>query len=248
MQTEVLDREAHLNSGSVFLVAVEALETLALHPPHQQIIRQRFSVPGKDVEIGLISNEVASWPFAAWGVQRTFEIANSLHYASIRSNMAWHGQQVGVIELIRQAAPRTENSKGAAENVTLMVDDSVPSSRKISTGLQASHNLELVPRLTGSAMPMFDIMLTILKVMVRSIEEGRDKRRDKYFPGIEWPTIVLRPETPFERLTWGHIAKMMRVLGRWMVWRNSPQAVDFLIKRDGEILARGMIRPSPAHK
>ncbi|KAL8884374.1 MAG: hypothetical protein Q9192_006864 [Flavoplaca navasiana] len=244
MHTEVLDREARLNSGSTFLVAVEALETLLLHLPRQQIIRQRFSIPGKDVEIGLISNEVASWPFAAWGVQRTFEIADSLQYASIRSDMAWHGQQVGVIELIRQAAPPTENSKVAAENVTLMVDDPVPSSGKLSAGLQASHNLELVPRLTGSAMPMFDIMLTISKVMVRCIEEGRDKTRDKFFPGIVWPTIVLRPETLFRRLTWGHVSKMMRVLGRWMVWRSSPQAVDFLIKRDGEVLARGMIRPS----
>ncbi|KAL8887656.1 MAG: hypothetical protein Q9192_006290 [Flavoplaca navasiana] len=248
MHTEVLDHQARLNSASAFLVAVEALEALLLRLPHQQIIRQRFSIPGKDVEIGLISNEVASWPFAAWGVQRTFEVANSLHYAAIRSHMAWHGQQVGVIELIRQPAPPTENAKLAAENVTLMVDDPVPLSGKISAGLQASHNLELVPRLTGSAMPMFDIMLTILKVMVRSIEEGRDKSRDKFFPGIVWPSIVLRPEAPFGRLTWGHVSKMMRVLGRWMVWRNSPQAVDFLIKRDGDILARGTIRPSPATK
>ena len=247
MHTEVLDQEAHLNSGNVFLVAVEALETL-LSVSHQHIIRQRFAILGKDVEIGLVSNEVASWPYAAWGVQRTFEIANGLRYASIRSDMAWHGQQVGQIELIRQAAPPTESSMVAAENVTLKVDDLVPPSWKVSGGLEASHDLELVPRLTGSAMPMFDIMLTILKVMVKCIEEGRDKRLDKFFPGIVWPTIVLRPEIPFERLTWGHISKMMRVLARWLVWRNSPQAVDFLIKRDGETLARGMIRPGPGTK
>lgn len=240
MHTAVLDPRAQLNSVYVFRVSVVTLEDLCLHLRHLPQIRHRFSTPGSDVVIGLASDEEPPFRFAAWGVQRTFEAAHQNNYATIQSTMEWRGRAVGMIALSRRPNSLTRNSEEAVGNITLKADDSAPSSAIVPAGLEERHEIELVPSYMGIALPMYDVMLTILKVMVMSVEKGPETFCDQ----IVMPKFSLRPESAVGRqvLTWKQVAKMMRILAMWMVAQERYQEVGFLIKRDGIIIAIGSLR------
>ncbi|KAL8854467.1 MAG: hypothetical protein Q9221_000738 [Calogaya cf. arnoldii] len=151
--------------------------------------------------------------------------------------MRWHGQPVGQIDLGRVPAVNIEAIK---ETMTLEVDDPSPPPVVGPAGLGVRHELELIPGFTGIDMPIYDVMLTILKVMVRAVEEGPEAFCDN----IVMPHFVLRSELVEGQrvLKWGQVSKMMRVLARWMVWRDRYGEVSFLIKRDGDLIAIGTIK------
>ncbi|KAI4219014.1 MAG: hypothetical protein L6R36_008621 [Xanthoria steineri] len=241
LHTEVLDPRALLDSGVVSIIAVLTLEELCFNLRQSRRIEGEIRIPGGDTALSLVSDEQPPYRFAAWAVQRIFEEAHRLHYASITSSMEWHGSPVGQILLQRDASSLTKSPEVAGGNSTLKADDSVPSSVIVPAGLGARHELRLLPGYTGIDMPMFDVMLTILKVMVMGVENGPEA----ICQDIVMPHFILRPERGAMGqpvLRWGQVIKMMRVLARWLVAQNRYGEVSFMIKRDGALVAIGTIR------
>ncbi|KAI4100015.1 MAG: hypothetical protein LQ339_005682 [Xanthoria mediterranea] len=241
LHTEVLDPRALLNSGVVSIVAVLTLEELCFNLRQSRRIEGEIRIPGGDIALSLVSDEQPPYRFAAWAVQRIFEEAHRFHYASITSSMEWRGSPVGRIQLQRDASSLTESPEVAGGNSTLKADDSVPSSVIVPAELGARHELQLLPGYTGIDMPMFDVMLTILKVMVMGVENGPEA----ICQDIVMPHFILRPERGAMGqpvLRWGQVTKMMRVLARWLVAQNRYGEVTFMIKRDGALAAIGTIR------
>lgn len=238
----MLDRAEPFDGGTLALVAVNALETLCFQLRIAGRIDGFWSdIAGSDIEMGLVSVEQPPYRFAAWAVQRTFEAAHRLDYASLKSFIIWQGRTVGHILFAHKprdaliGVPET-----AGENQTLTIDDLSPPRAISPAGLQALHRLQLVPSYTGVEMPLYDVMLTILTVMVLSVEEGPDT----LCQNIVLPHFILRSERIMGQavLTWGNVFKMMRILARWVVGQDRYQELSFLIKRDGNPIAIGGIQ------
>ncbi|KAL8989828.1 MAG: hypothetical protein Q9177_001372 [Variospora cf. flavescens] len=238
MDTKVIYPATQFDGGAVALVAANTLESLCFQLRRAGRIDGTFGdVSGSDIEMSLVSVEQPPSRFAAWAVQRTFEAAHTRDYVSIRSFMVWHGSIVGHIEFNRHEANAVAGkSEIAGENRTLEVDNSTAIN---PAEFQDRHQLQLFPGYTGVLMPLYDVMLAILKVMVMSVEEGPDTWCDD----IVLPHFTLRSERVMGRpvLTWGDVLKMMRLLARWIVAQNSYQEVAFLIQKDGNRMAMGSI-------
>ncbi|KAL8650579.1 MAG: hypothetical protein Q9226_005084, partial [Calogaya cf. arnoldii] len=235
MNTHVIDQATQFSGGDVALVAANTLESLMFQLRHVGRIDGTFSdVPGSNIQMSLVSVEEPPSRFAAWAVQRTFEAAHRRLYVSIRSFMIWHGKTVGHIEFNRrEQAALTGKPKIAGGNLTLEDDDSTTIN---PAKLQDGHQLQLQPGYTGVPMPLYDVMLTILTVMVLSIEEGPDAPCDN----IMLPHFKLR-SVGQPLLTYGEVLVMMRRLARWIVGQDRYQEVAFLINRDGERIAMGSV-------
>ncbi|KAL8878922.1 MAG: hypothetical protein Q9192_008343, partial [Flavoplaca navasiana] len=242
LNTEVLTRREPFNGGTLALVAVNALETLCFDLRIPGRIDGFWSdIAGSDIEMGLVSVEQPPYRFAAWAVQRTFEAAHRLDYVSLKSFIIWQGRTVGHILFAHKPPDASMRvSETAGDNQTLTIDDPSPPRAVNPAGLQAQHRLQLVPSYTGAVMPLYDVMLTILTVLVVSIEKGPDTPCEN----IVLPRFILRSERIMGRtvLTWGNVFKMMRILVRWLVGQDRYGELSFLIKRDGNPIAIGGIQ------
>ncbi|KAL8852792.1 MAG: hypothetical protein Q9221_002301 [Calogaya cf. arnoldii] len=240
MNTHVIDQATQFPGGDVALVASNTLENLCFQLRHQGRIDGTFGdVPGSEIQMSLVSVEQPPYRFAAWAVQRTFQAAYRRGYVSIRSWMIWHGETVGHIEFNRREL--TVNTGGNGTTVekkigNLTLEDVNDSAAIDPAALQDRHQFQLLPGYTGVPMPLYDVMLTILTVMVLSIEEGPDTSCDS----IILPHFKLR-SVGHPVLTYGQVLRMMKNLARWLVAQDRYQELAFVINRDGNRIAIGSI-------
>ncbi|KAL8669299.1 MAG: hypothetical protein Q9168_006101 [Polycauliona sp. 1 TL-2023] len=235
MDTRVITPGVQFDSRAVALVAANTLESLMFRLRRAGRIDGTWGdVPGSEIEMSLVSVEQPPSRFAAWAVQRTFEAASRRQYASMISFMKWHGATVGHIEFRK----RGENaligrSETAAGNLTLETDDST------AVAHQEHHELRLLSGYTGVAMPLYDVLHSILTVMVLSVEQGPDTLCDN----IALPPFVLRAEKVNGQrvLTWGYVNKTMRILIGWIFGQERYGELGFLIKRDDKLIGLGQI-------
>lgn len=148
----------------------------------------------------------------------------------------------------RESTPR--NVRGVhAENATLTeIDDDASTSFKsavTSTRLQAHHEVKLKPIYNGVPMTAGQALGTILELMVVGDEDPDGLCHSIIMPGF---TLTLRRDsgTGNPLLNFRQLVKMLRVLTRWIVAKNRFEELDFLIERDGNIIATGRLKqPQP---
>ena len=78
-------------------------------------------------------------------------------------------RKVGKIELVHRKHPTGRVAEVQAPNATLTAEedlfDEMPIAN-VSSGLQARHELELVPTYSGVSMTTYQLLSTILEIMV----------------------------------------------------------------------------------
>lgn len=149
---------------------------------------------------------------------------------------------VGYIELSHAGKP----ADGMVElfvkdDVALKVDDRHTHSANSGLSAKAVHDFEVVPTLRGRAIPMFDVLITIIDVMVKGSEEGPNT----FCNGISIAKFSLRPirdsRTGQGILRWGALVQLMAGLARWTIAGARFEEMDIVIKRDGSPIAKGRL-------
>lgn len=235
-----------MNDTAFFMNAVAAMEDLCFMNQYADLRQsppRSWSLPQYDLLLDIWTSEVC---YAVWALQLTVIVSHRLGYWSVIGTIMLHNIPEGRVRF-QYRPPSDDNSTfvGNIENSTSnpsIADFPNNNTTDLAVPLTAGEQVRVIPRYNGASISTYDVFSRALGAMVLTAAKGPDTPCN----GIQGiPGLTVRPKRDDRgqsSLTYGHVAKGMSLLMRWMVAKKKFKEIEFELQSGGVKVGQGRIQ------